>query len=616
MKTSTIDYPGYGSFKIYAINNVLEFRAKSFLTKEPTTIDWIKSLEKDSILIDVGANIGIYTIPCALFHVKKVIAIEHEIRNYNMLLSNLDLNQISNDVVEALPLAVSTEYAETFTKIFLSQDIQGGSCHQVGRNQDYLLRKTTISNRKSRSVYCISLASIVSQAATNHSGPIHIKVDVDGIEEDVCQSLFDSKMINRISSLQVELNPKIPHHTSLIEKLCQAGFSFSEKQVELSKRKSGLFEGFAEIVFKRNISLDVVKVLPNEVVKMLGYNYKPNPSPKNIDKLSNLFSISKSKIVCLSRMPTTFALKQAFDSRKSSTIFHDLSQKALLKQFNSFEFQSKEGIRLENQRRFTIKNTMLRQYVPGYLDELIRECSSDELAIKVNYMSEIASKSLFDQPYLSKSHPGSENQYIDKLNMYCRIRHFVDLYGFSLGKHNDSRDTYCALIAPILPGSTSTSLVSGSFFNRDIFNTLNNKNFDGTHKNEFSDGFYFTRQDGNAYVEYEYSEASKEYIKKVPFSLHPSDLRAGEILVIPNPMWVAFGSDVKSNSLSSPWSFWRKFGHGVLPPVSEPYRPVLLIDFMMAEETRIKSSDRFIESDEKILIDLGKARDFIHKSQQ
>ena len=46
----------------------------------------------------------------------------------------------------------------------------------------------------SRTVYCVSLSSIVRQAATNHNGPIHIKVDVDGIEEDVCQSLFDSKL--------------------------------------------------------------------------------------------------------------------------------------------------------------------------------------------------------------------------------------------------------------------------------------------------------------------------------------------------------------------------------------------------------------------------------------
>ena len=67
MKLAEINYPGYGVFKIYAINHVLEFRAKSFLTKEPTTLEWIRSLEKNSIMIDVGANIGIYTIPSALF---------------------------------------------------------------------------------------------------------------------------------------------------------------------------------------------------------------------------------------------------------------------------------------------------------------------------------------------------------------------------------------------------------------------------------------------------------------------------------------------------------------------------------------------------------------------
>ena len=122
MQVKQIDYPGFGSFAIYATNNVLKFRAKSFLSKEPTTIDWIKSLEKDSVLIDVGANIGIYTIPCALFHVRKVIAIEPEIRNYNMLLNNLDLNQISNDTVEALPLAISTQYENC--KDILAEDIE------------------------------------------------------------------------------------------------------------------------------------------------------------------------------------------------------------------------------------------------------------------------------------------------------------------------------------------------------------------------------------------------------------------------------------------------------------------------------------------------------------
>ena len=74
MGDHTVEYPGYGEFKICSGNKMLKFRAESFLVKEPTTLEWLQSLEADSLLIDVGANIGIYTIPSSLFHVKKVMA--------------------------------------------------------------------------------------------------------------------------------------------------------------------------------------------------------------------------------------------------------------------------------------------------------------------------------------------------------------------------------------------------------------------------------------------------------------------------------------------------------------------------------------------------------------
>ena len=609
MQTKEISYPGFGSFAIYVTNSVLKFRAKSFLTKEPTTLDWIKSLEKDSILIDVGANIGIYTIPCALFHVMKVIAIEPEIRNYNMLLNNLDLNNISNERVEALPVAISTQHAEKFTKIFLTEDVVGSSCHQVGRNQDHLLRKNNNSKRKSRSVYCVSLASIVRQASANHNGPIHIKVDVDGIEEDVCQSLFDSKMINRISSLQIELNPKISQHYSLIEKLHDAGFSYSEKQVALSKRKSGDFEGFAEIVFRRTISLEALKVLPKEVSEMLGENYVPCSFPQKKADCSNLFNLSQSRLVRLSRMPTSFVLKKSFDSRRSSSIFSELCQKALLESSNSFHFQSDKDTSYSNQRRIILNNSLLRQHVPGYLDSLIDECRSSGLAARVNKMSEIASGSLFPQPYLSKNHPGSENKYIEKMNMYCRIRHFVDLFGYTLGRHNDSLDTYCALIAPILPGSTSTSLISGSFFRREVFANLNDPISENMYKNDFSNDLYYVDSECGAYADFTYSEKHGIYSQRFPYSLHMSDVRPGEMIGIPNPMWVAVGSDVKNTNLGSTYHFRNQFGHGVFPAVSEPYRPVLLIDFIL-----MRPHNEPVESSERILIDLGNARDFMKSS--
>ena len=273
MNVCEVEYPGFGTFKMFISNETLKYRANTFLTKEPTTIDWISGLEGDSILIDIGANVGIYTLPSALFHVKKVISLEPEIRNYNMLLSNLDLNGLTSEKVEALPLAVSTKHANTSTNIYLAVDEVGASCHQVGKSQNYLLQAVDQSQKKSRSVYCISLASIVNRINCFHSGPIHIKIDVDGIEDDVCQSLFDEKLITRVSSFQIELNPSLKEHVNLIKKLEASGYYYSKEQVAKAERKTGSFKGFAEYIFKRAIPTEALKLLPRKSVDHLGANY-------------------------------------------------------------------------------------------------------------------------------------------------------------------------------------------------------------------------------------------------------------------------------------------------------------------------------------------------------
>jgi hypothetical protein len=51
--------------KILTPNSLCEWRAKTFSTKEPETLEWIDSIQKDSILWDVRANIGLYSIYAA-----------------------------------------------------------------------------------------------------------------------------------------------------------------------------------------------------------------------------------------------------------------------------------------------------------------------------------------------------------------------------------------------------------------------------------------------------------------------------------------------------------------------------------------------------------------------
>ena len=63
-------------------------RAETFFTKEPDTIEWIESFDKNDVFLDIGANIGIYSLYAAK-NVSKVWAIEPESLNFAMLNLNI-----------------------------------------------------------------------------------------------------------------------------------------------------------------------------------------------------------------------------------------------------------------------------------------------------------------------------------------------------------------------------------------------------------------------------------------------------------------------------------------------------------------------------------------------
>ena len=41
----------------------LKWRADSYFEEEPLMIEWIRSFSKQDIFLDIGANVGIYTMP-------------------------------------------------------------------------------------------------------------------------------------------------------------------------------------------------------------------------------------------------------------------------------------------------------------------------------------------------------------------------------------------------------------------------------------------------------------------------------------------------------------------------------------------------------------------------
>src|SRR5262245_23295686 len=75
----------------------LLWRAQTFDTEEPDTVQWLDSIEPGDCLWDVGANVGLYSIYAARFKKCRVYAFEPESQNFALLIENIALNHVGEN---------------------------------------------------------------------------------------------------------------------------------------------------------------------------------------------------------------------------------------------------------------------------------------------------------------------------------------------------------------------------------------------------------------------------------------------------------------------------------------------------------------------------------------
>ena len=65
-RKTSIDLGSGKNIKFYTPNSICKMRADTLFTKEPETLEWIEKFsninESKNVLIDIGANIGIYSL--------------------------------------------------------------------------------------------------------------------------------------------------------------------------------------------------------------------------------------------------------------------------------------------------------------------------------------------------------------------------------------------------------------------------------------------------------------------------------------------------------------------------------------------------------------------------
>jgi FkbM family methyltransferase len=186
------------------------YRGWTAQTKEPDTNRWIDGFEAGSVLWDIGANVGVFSLYAALKG-HRVVAFEPVVENYAVLSHNITLNRLDERIV-AYCLALGD--ADDLGTIFVDYN-RPGSTSQFGNRLN--------ASQIARGAVCRRLDSLYLEGRL--AKPTHIKIDVDGNEESILKGARRVLDDPHLKSVLVEVNGDAAEEARVVETLRLAGFA-------------------------------------------------------------------------------------------------------------------------------------------------------------------------------------------------------------------------------------------------------------------------------------------------------------------------------------------------------------------------------------------------------
>jgi FkbM family methyltransferase len=220
------------------------WRAESIYQKEPWTLEWIAEFRPDDILLDCGANVGMYTIWAAVTRRARVVAFEPESQNYAILNRNILINGLAGRV-KAYCMGLSD--ASGLFDLHMADLRVGGSCHSLGEALDF--KHEPLAAKFVQGGIADTLDQLVASGTV--PVPTHIKIDVDGFEPKVVAGARTTLANPAVRSVLIETNQNLEDHRAMVREMNAMGLKHDPAQVQRAERKAGAFTGVAEYVFRR-----------------------------------------------------------------------------------------------------------------------------------------------------------------------------------------------------------------------------------------------------------------------------------------------------------------------------------------------------------------------------
>lgn len=206
------------TYKFHTPNRLTYWRAKTFLSKEPETLEWIDSFEENAVFYDIGANIGLYSIYAAARKKNiKIYSFEPAFFNYHLLNKNIHANGLG-DKVTALCLALGDKNCQDVLNI--PRMIDGAAYTSFGKSVDH--NRKEIPTVFKQGSLGFKLDRLIPEFSIPY--PNYVKIDVDGLELEVVKGMETILGTGGLKSVSIELNSELA----------------STKKIEIIMDKSGL----------------------------------------------------------------------------------------------------------------------------------------------------------------------------------------------------------------------------------------------------------------------------------------------------------------------------------------------------------------------------------------
>ena len=214
IESSTKTYVNNTEFVLCNANPRLDSRIRTFTTKEPETLNWIDGFKHGSVLWDIGANIGLYSLYAAKTRDCKVFAFEPSVFSLEFLTRNIWLNNLQSQIT-VVPNPLSDETQANTLSLFTRE--WGGS------SNSFTNRQTTDGNEMNPSFDYQIVGITIDEAISklNLPAPQHIKIDVDGIEPLILAGGVQT--LKQVESVSVEVPTYRGANERVSELLTQAG---------------------------------------------------------------------------------------------------------------------------------------------------------------------------------------------------------------------------------------------------------------------------------------------------------------------------------------------------------------------------------------------------------